>query len=365
MLTRLVAAQESPETARALSAQVVAAIAEGLAELASRQGLDLRRVTSLAVVGNTPMLALMAGKNPPPVAAATLGDPVACRPATSAPWVETWGTHPRAAVRLIQPLAGFVGSDLLAGLVATRLLAGPAPGVHRLRHQLRDRPVGRPQPLDHLSRGGPAFELGACKVACSPNPERSIGPNGEPAAHCTTRCSGGRSPGFCGSGLVDLITRLVETGQLSRTGRFAAGAAATGGAPLEIAPGFGSLVLSMADVDALQRAKAAIGAGLRVLGRHSGITLASLARVCVAGELARSWTWPAPRPSVPFPGAGGSSGTQRRCRPAGLWGSDFSTAAEHHLAQLRRTAKLISLAHAEDFEESFLANLYLEPLKED
>jgi hypothetical protein len=30
-------------------------------------------------------------------------------------------------VRLIQPLAGFVGSDLLAGLVAGRLLDGPAP----------------------------------------------------------------------------------------------------------------------------------------------------------------------------------------------------------------------------------------------
>ena len=38
VLTRLVAAQESPETARALSAQVVTAIAEGLAELASAKG---------------------------------------------------------------------------------------------------------------------------------------------------------------------------------------------------------------------------------------------------------------------------------------------------------------------------------------
>ncbi|MGD0827963.1 MAG: ASKHA domain-containing protein [Desulfobaccales bacterium] len=370
VLTRLVAAQESPETARALNAQVVAAIAEGLAELAGRQGLDLRRVTSLAVVGNTPMLALMAGKNYQLLLQPQHWEnPVACRPATSAPWVEAWGTHPQAAVRLIQPLAGFVGSDLLAGLVATRLLSGPAPAVFidfgtNSEIALWD---GRNLWITSAA-GGPAFELWGLQsgMLAEPGAVHRVERGASGSLHY--QVLGGEEPrGFCGSGLVDLITRLVETGQLSRTGRFAAaGAADPGGARLQIAPGIGSLVLSMADVDALQRAKAAIGAGLLVLGRHSGITLASLARVCVAGEFGRFLDVTSAQaigllPRVPADRVELSGDAALR----GCGDLILSTAAQQHLAQLRRTARLISLAHAEDFEELFLANLYLEPLKED
>ncbi len=369
VLTRLVAAQESPETARALSAQVVTAIAEGLAELASRQGLDLGRVTSLAVVGNTPMLALMAGKNYHLLLQPQhWQNPIPCRPVTAAPWIEAWGIHPRAAVRLIQPLAGFVGSDLLAGLVATRLLAGPAPAVFidfgtNSEIALWD---GR-----HLwitsAAGGPAFELWGLQSGMPAEPGAVHRVEWGADGSMRYQVLGGEDPrGFCGSGLVDLITGLVETGRLSRTGRFAAGAAAAGATPLEIAPGIGSLVLSLADVDALQRAKAAIGAGLRVLGRHSGVPLANLARVCVAGEFGRFLDVASAQaigilPRVPADRVELSGEAALR----GCGDLLLSTAAPRHLAQLRRAAKLVSLSHAQDFEELFLANLYLEPLKED
>ena len=130
VLTRLVAAAESPESARALSELAAAAIGEGLSDLARREGIDLRRVVSLAVVGNTPMLALLAGKNHHLLLQPqNWQSPIDCQPEAAARWAEAWGLHPRADVRLIQPLAGFVGSDLLAGLVATRLLTGPAPAL--------------------------------------------------------------------------------------------------------------------------------------------------------------------------------------------------------------------------------------------
>jgi uncharacterized 2Fe-2S/4Fe-4S cluster protein (DUF4445 family) len=75
VLTRLVAAQESPEMAQVLRELAASAIGEGLSDLARREGIDLRRVVSLAVVGNTPMLALLAGKNHPRCYSRNIGKP--------------------------------------------------------------------------------------------------------------------------------------------------------------------------------------------------------------------------------------------------------------------------------------------------
>ena len=113
-----------------MSELAAAAIGEGLSDLARREGINLRRVASLAVVGNTPMLALLAESNHHLLLQPqNWQSPIDCQSFATARWAEAWGLHPRADVRLIQPLAGFVGSDLLAGLVATRLLTGPSPAL--------------------------------------------------------------------------------------------------------------------------------------------------------------------------------------------------------------------------------------------
>ena len=43
----------------------------------------------------------------------------------------------------------------------------------------------------------------------------------------------------------------------------------------------------------------------------------------------------------------------------------LAAAAAEHLSRMRTSAKLVNLALTPDFEELFLTNLYLEPLKED
>ncbi len=237
VLTRLVAAQESPESARALRELAVSAIGEGLSDLARREGIDLRRVVSLAVVGNTPMLALLAGKNHHQLLQPQHWQaPVDCQPEGAARWAEAWSIHPRADVRFIQPLAGFVGSDLLAGLVATRLLAGPAPALCIDFGTNSEIALWDGVDLWVTSAaGGPAFELWGLSHGMPAEPGAVYrvdrGPNG--ALHY--QVIGGEEPrGFCGSGLVDLICRLLETGRLSRTGRFPAD---QGQARLDIAPG--------------------------------------------------------------------------------------------------------------------------------
>ncbi len=122
VMTRLITASESSQQAQVMSRQIVIAIGEALLDIASREGIDLQRVVRLALVGNTAMLALLSGRN-----YSRLIQPshwtkaVDCLPQNTETWAEAWGIHPKASIQVIPPLAGFVGSDLLAGVVTTRL----------------------------------------------------------------------------------------------------------------------------------------------------------------------------------------------------------------------------------------------------
>ncbi len=298
----------------------MAAIGEGLRDLARREGIDLRRVASLAVVGNTPMLALLAGKNHHLLLQPqNWQSPIDCQPEAAARWAEAWGMHPRAEVRLIQPLAGFVGSDLLAGLVATRLLTGPAPALFIDFGTNSEIALWDGVNLWVTSAaGGPAFELWGLSHGMPAEPGAVYRVVRGPDDTLRYQVIGGEEPrGFCGSGLVDLIARLLEIGRLSRTGRFSAG---PGEARWAVAPGTVSLDLSLEDVDNLQRAKAShrdgdAGPG-QALGSQTGPTATGL-----RGRRVRPLSRRGQRSGhrAPPGGAGGPGGADLRCRLAGLW----------------------------------------------
>jgi uncharacterized 2Fe-2S/4Fe-4S cluster protein (DUF4445 family) len=364
VLTRLTAARESPEVARSLSELAGSAIGEGLNDLARREGIDLRRVVSLAVVGNTPMLALLAGKNHH-----LLLQPqnwqefIDCQPDSSAAWVAAWGIHPQAAVQLLQPLAGFVGSDLLAGLVATRLLAGPAPALFIDYGTNSELALWDGVQLWITSAaGGPAFEVWGLSHGRPAEPGAVYRVDLDARGNLVYKVIGDREPqGFCGSGLVDLIALLLKTGRLSETGRWAPDAA-----PETVClPGPPGPGLSLTDIDALQRAKAAIGAGIRVLAGQAGIKLASLKRLCVAGEFGRFLKAASAQAIGLWPRL--PENRVEMSSDAALLGCGallLSTPAREHLAALRQSARAVNLALAPDFEELFFENLYLKPQEE-
>lgn len=265
----------------------------------------------------------------------------------------------------IQPLAGFVGSDLLAGLAATRFMAGAAPALFIDFGTNSEIALWDGVDLWVTSAaGGPAFELWGLShgMPAEPGAVHRVERGLDGALHY--QVIGGEEPrGFCGSGLVDLITRLLETGRLSRTGRFPTD---QGQGRLDITPGNTPLSLSLEDVDNLQRAKAAIGTGVMVLARHSGVKLDQLKRVCVAGEFGRFLDVGSAQAIGLLP-AGPKDRVELICEGALRGCGDFilSAAAAEHFSRMRTIARLVNLALTPDFEELFLANLYLEPLKED
>lgn len=296
VLNRLAAAHAHPQHAREMARLARTAIVQAVRDILAR---DVGEVTPMLVqigrvliVGNTAMLALLTGQG-----GAELVDPdnwqraIDCRPADAAAWRAEWYL-PNAEVLVAPAVAGFVGSDLVADLIATRLAEGPAGSL------LLDLGTNTEIALwdghrVHLTAvpGGPAFEgvgirhgmpaeAGAiCRVS------RREG-SGDSGGDFEFTVIGGAAPrGLCGSGLVDGIALLLADGTLKPSGRFAVRPPADG---FRLDPDNPRSGITGGDVDAFQRAKAATAAAMAELLTLAGMDWPDLRRLCVCGAFGRT-----------------------------------------------------------------------------
>jgi uncharacterized 2Fe-2S/4Fe-4S cluster protein (DUF4445 family) len=362
VMTRLIAASESSEQAAVMSRQIVKAIGEALWDIASREGIDLQQVVSLGVVGNTAMLALLSGRNYSQlVQPSHWTKAIDCLPGHTDTWVAAWGIHPQAKIQVVQPLAGFVGSDLLAGVITTRLTES---GVGCLLIDFGTNSEialwdGRTLWATSAA-GGPAFEGSGiqCGLPAEPGAIYRVNLQQDSTLDFAV-IGGGQARGICGSGLVDLIANLVRTGRLTNMGRF------TQSVPenrLVLVRGEPDIVLTKGGVDVFQRAKAAIGAGLHVLMAQADMGYKDLRRICVGGafgsflDIANAQEiglLPKIQPEL-----------IQLCGNTALAGCEdalLSHAAAQHLAHLRDRLKIINLSQCPNFDDIFLEHLYLQP----
>lgn len=187
-----------------------------------------------------------------------------------------WELAGAPTVQFLPCLGSFVGSDILAGILAT--------GLHESEELVALVDLGtngemvlgnRKRMLCASTAAGPAFE-GARITA---GMRASTGAIWKVTAidgklRCETL---GNAParGICGSGLVDAAAVGLELGLIGLTGRLANGA---GRLPL-----CAEIALTQADIRQLQLAKAAIAAGLRLLLREWGAEPDEVQRLYLAG----------------------------------------------------------------------------------
>jgi uncharacterized 2Fe-2S/4Fe-4S cluster protein (DUF4445 family) len=363
VMTRLIAAK-SAEQAQKLSQQVLLSIGDGLRDIGSREGIDLARVARVVLVGNTAMLALLSGRNHGLLLEPRhWTEPIDCLPVETASWAADWGISPKAVIEVVPPLAGFVGSDLLSGVLATRLMED-GPGS-----LLIDFGTNSEMSLWDGNRlwvtsaaGGPAFE--GCGISCGTPAEPGAiwrVTDSEPAGELAFDVIGGAEPrGLCGSGLVDLLACLVRKGALNSKGQFAS-SVPEGGFPLR--PGNRELVLTKADIDTFQRAKAAIGTGIEVLLAKAGMGHHELRRISIGGVFGRYLNIANARelgllPAIPEQAVETAGNTALDGCEALLLSPD----AEERLREIRRNALTVSLSSYDDFEALYLEHLYLQPM---
>jgi uncharacterized 2Fe-2S/4Fe-4S cluster protein (DUF4445 family) len=363
VMTRLVAASEFPELAGEMSRQVVSAIGEALLDMAVREGIDIGQVVRLVLVGNTAMLALLSGRNYGALLQPGLWmTPLDCLPENPGTWTHSFGIHPEARIEALPPLAGFVGSDLLAGVVTTRLTETGGGGLFIDFGTNSEIALWDGWTLWVTSAaGGPAFEESG--ISC--------GAPAEAGAIYRFGCRDGlfdfsvigdcEPRGICGSGLVDLIACLVRSGLLSDLGRFVPPVPGKGFA---LVRGERDILLSKRDVDMFQRAKAAIGAGVQVLLAHAAMGRAELRRICIGGFFGRFLDVANAREIGLLPGK--PPDPVELCGNTSLAGCAdtlLSSVALDRLKNLHDYARLIDLSHCPEFNEQFLNNLYLRPMQ--
>jgi uncharacterized 2Fe-2S/4Fe-4S cluster protein (DUF4445 family) len=359
VMTRLLAAADSPSDAASLQRAVVVGIGRAVGEVCAGAGLAPIDVTSVAVVGNTAMLALLTGRR-----FALLLDPshwmtfVDCEPVPRAFLRRSWGLSAGATIEILPSLAGFVGSDLLAGILYTRLRDVPEPALLTDIGTNSEIALWDGQQIWATSAaGGPAFEgVGVeCGMAALPGAVMTV--RLDPGGRWQVETLGGGTPvGICGCGLVDVIALLRQDGRLSDIGRMNN----VPGNRIHL-PGT-SLSITTKDVDLLMRAKAAIAAGCELLGQQAGIGAGELVSVQVAGAMGAHLD---PRHAMEIGLIPPVDLGRVRIR-----GNTALAGCEEYLLspQVRRAAQeargqvLVSnLASADSFEESFFANLPLRP----
>jgi uncharacterized 2Fe-2S/4Fe-4S cluster protein (DUF4445 family) len=259
------------ETLRDLARRQIGAM---VADLCASAGLTEPSLESVVVVGNTVMHHLFCGVDVSPLAH-TPFEPVDDGLRQFKGGELGWTCGATADVHFLPCLGGFVGSDILAGILGTRLHETDSLRALIDLGTNGEIVVGNREGMVCSSTAaGPAFE-GArismgMRAATGAISEVKL-ENGWLTCHVLGQ---GEPRGICGSGLVDAIAVALDMGWVKPSGRLADGEAFVVAAPVSITQG---------DVRELQLAKGAIAAGVRMLASKQGATLHDISEVQLAG----------------------------------------------------------------------------------
>ncbi len=238
---------------------------------ASRQD----EVEEIVLVGNTVMHHLFCGLDTEPLSHVPFASPNLGEQRFS-PGQLNWRFPESAVIRFIPCIGGFVGADILAGIVAV--------GLHisdRLRALIDLGTNGeislgnRDRILCASTAAGSAFEAGSIKMGmrASSGAISRVFLN-DKGMECMV--IGDSEPrGICGSGLVDAVAAGLDAEIIAPRGRFNDGG--------KEFPLTGIVKLWQSDVRELQLAKAAIASGMRILLDRWGASIDEVEEVYLAG----------------------------------------------------------------------------------
>jgi uncharacterized 2Fe-2S/4Fe-4S cluster protein (DUF4445 family) len=239
------------------------------------QEADHTPLNRVVLVGNTVMHHLFCGLDVTPLSAVPFETPNGGLQTFAAAELG-WVLPGSPRVDFLPSLGSFVGSDILAGILATRLHESEQPACLVDLGTNGEIVVGNRERMLYASTAaGPAFEAARISMGMRATTgaisEVRID-TGTPVCHVL----GGVSPrGLCGSGLVDGVAAGLDIGAILPTGRLADGRKQFVLAePVQI---------TQSDIRELQLAKAAIAAGIGLLVDQWGTNADGLAAIYIAG----------------------------------------------------------------------------------
>jgi len=301
VISRIMFAGESRENLMLLRSEIVECLNRITKALSETHGVHAHSILDAVIVGNTTMSHLILGVDPKGLALAPF-TPVFCEsaPVNAVEFGLSIGGD--ANVNLLSNIAGHVGSDITAGIIASGIME------KRGNHLLID--VGTNGEIV-LCADGRAL---ACSTAAGPAFEGASIHQGMRAAtgaiervdidgrDVQVKVIDGKMPtGICGSGIIDAVAETLKEGLVDKTGRLlTAEKAIERGASEELATrlrdgeagrefvlsyvdGADDVVITQSDIREVQLAKAAIRAGVRLMLSEFGLEESDLQYVYIAG----------------------------------------------------------------------------------
>ena len=292
VLSRIAYANEHDDGRQVLQAALVDRLNALVVDLCKQATASREQIVEAVLVGNTAMHHLFAG-----LPVRQLGF-VPYVPAVSEPMAfsaRTVGLDLGPGSRLYLPpnIAGFVGADHVAMLLATKVLErGRRLIAVDIGTNTEVSLVADDRMLSCSCASGPAFEGAHIRDGMRAVPgaiEKVTIQDG----HIYTQTVGDKSPvGICGSGILDAIAQMRKAGILDRNGRMGcaepAGSEAARCTEFRLVSagetGHGQeIAVTLDDVREIQLAKGAIRAGLEILLREANLTHTDIDEFIVAG----------------------------------------------------------------------------------
>lgn len=366
VVSRLQTIMEDEEALGLQSAAVLKAINKEIARMCRRNGTTPQRILEATIVGNTAMHHILL-RLPTRQLALFPFVPATDRPLEVKARELGLAISPGAYIYFLPPVAGFVGSDHVAMLLAT--------GVYRHQGNALGIDIGTNTEIALKTPGGitacstasgPAFEGARIKCGMRASPgavERVAIDEGDLTVDIKTIAD--EAPvGICGSGIVDAIAEMLRVGLIDERGRIIPGRRGVrlgpaGRPELVLAAADGGrcsqdIVITQRDVAEVQLAKGAIRTGTDILLGRAGLAAGDIDRVVIAGAFG-SYISPAatvelgmfPRlPLERFEQVGNAAG-------AGARAVLVSTRERSRAEQLAAEVGYIELAAEPDFHRQF------------
>ena len=376
VMARAAKAMRGPEDVAQLQAAAIETVNDLFRQVQAEAGVEPREIYESVIVGNATMMSLLLGVSPESIAlapyVATFVEPQDVRADQLG-----FDMHPLGWVAIYPSIGSYVGADIVGDIVATGLVRDPEVRLlvdvgtnGEIACGNKDRSVATAAPA------GPAFEGGEIVFGMRATEgaiEGVVLINGR----VELQVIGGddvEPHGICGSGLIDIVAQLRLAGLLDDGGKMTTREDAdAAGHPLAanlVMHGevrafqlHGEVVLTQADVRALQFAKGAISTGIETAMRELGVGAEDLDEVMLAGSFG---SYINPRsaqviglvPPVPV----------EKIKAVGNTASEGAKMAlmsfrEREVAwELPAFVEYIELSAVEDFNDRFIGNLGLPPL---
>jgi uncharacterized 2Fe-2S/4Fe-4S cluster protein (DUF4445 family) len=267
-----------------------------IGQVTEERGISREEIYRAVVAGNSTMIHLFAGIPPESIRLMPFITTVNQLPPFPAQEIGL-GIHPEATVDCLPGIASYVGADITAGVVSSRMCDTNALTLFVDIGTNGEMVMGDCTWLIACAcSAGPAFEgagvVHGMRATAGAIEEVWIDPESYAA---TYRAIDDEAPrGICGSGLISLLAEMFVNGVLDKSGNINLELPSERvregehGAEYVIAWGDetadgADIAITAVDIDNLMRAKAAIYAGFAVLARSVGLSLGDVERVLIGG----------------------------------------------------------------------------------